>query len=403
MMRGFVAQLAVLLIALSGCDAIVGAECADGFVRCGDRCVQPAECGSSADGGAIDGGGLDGAVADAGDAGVDPITDGSISDGALADAAPTEGGVPDGGAADAGSSDAGPPSGCDLGEIECAGVCVDARTDPSHCGGCGVACAAAEVCSAGVCTATCEPPLVSCGGRCIDVSSDADHCGSCGHRCESGICIDGECSGALAGHVIVVGHDYVASRPGMRRIAGNAVLLAGGSPARVIVFEGGSVPASRAGTDAAIQYVADDVGRSWDRLPVADPARVPLELADADAFVVYAQRAVDDATLRAWGAEWARALDSFVRRGGVVVLFDTTSTMNAGTWQILAEAGLFTATGRTETTGTITVVEPSDAVARFVPLTYASEQQTVRFETSERTAVCADGVGPVVVHRTLVP
>lgn len=408
-----------LLATLIGCDAIVGAECADGLVRCGDRCTTELECAAG-----MDAGGMDAGVRDAGDAGDDELDaevpiDGdagrripeggtqerdSAIDGAMEDGAVEDGAVDDASTGDGSMGDGGGPMGCDLGEIECDGMCVDGRTDPIHCGGCDIVCEAGEVCADGVCTATCDAPLVRCGARCIDVSSDPDNCGGCGVVCASGICIDGECSDALAGHVVAIGHDYVSSRSGMRRLAGNAVFLARGSPARVVVFEGGSTRASRLGTDAAIQLVANNIGRTWDRIVVEHPAEVPYELADADAFVIYAQSTSTDAELREWGAAWSRALESFVRRGRVVVMFETQSDTNAGTWQILDAAGLFACTGRTATTSpTIMVVEPSDAVALRVPLTYAYERETVRFETTQPTVVCSDGTGPVVVHRTIVP
>ncbi|UJR80742.1 hypothetical protein [Sandaracinus amylolyticus] len=402
--------LALVAMMIAGCDAIVGAECADGLVRCGDRCATELECTAGMDAGGMDaaidagtddaGDDLDAEIPIDGDAGRRVREAGSQDD----DGAVGDGAVDDGSTGDASMGDGGGPVGCDLGEIECDGMCVDGRTDPSHCGGCDVVCDPGELCAEGVCTATCDPPLVRCGARCIDVSSDPDNCGGCGIVCASGICIDGECSDALAGHVVAIGHDYVTSRAGMRRLAGNAVFLARGSPARVVVFEGGSTAASRSGTDAAIQLVANGIGRTWDRIAVDDPEEVPLWLADADAFVIYAQTTSTDAELREWGASWSRALDSFVRRGRVVVMFETQSDTNAGTWQILDAAGLFACTGRIATTSpTIMVVEPSDAVALRVPLTYAYERETVRFETTQPTVVCSDGTGPVVVHRTIVP
>lgn len=407
---------AVTFVAAPGCSAIVGAECAEGLSFCG-RCVNLSSdsvncgacgntcgvgvacvggvCGGAFDAGPdaarLDGGdagvGLDGAVdLDAGDATVD--RDGAIS--------------LDGG--DGGVADGAVPPGCGLGRLDCAGVCVDALTDPANCGDCGVMCGAGEVCAGGACAAGCLAPRMSCAGRCIDVSSDADNCGSCGTVCSSGICIDGDCSDPLAGHVVVVGHDYDRSRTGMNRIAGNAVFLARGNPVRVLVWEGMSSAASRAGTDAAITQVASALGRSWVRLTPADAGKVPLFLADADAFVIYAQNGSDDASLRALGTLWSSALAEFLRRGSSVVVFETMTGAHAGTWQILAEAGLFTCTGRVDTTGsTVRIASPSDAVALRVPLAYSAERTTVRFMTTDVAIVADDSMGPVVVHHTVVP
>jgi hypothetical protein len=355
------------------------------------RCLEDdggPDAGDAEDGGMLDGG--EGGV-EPGDAGEAGVGDGG------------DGGVVPRDAGDAGMTDGG-PRGCGLGELECMGVCVDGLSDPANCGACGNHCDVGEVCSDGVCGASCTPPRRICDGRCVDVTWNPDHCGSCGTVCSSGICIDGECSEPLAGHVVVIGHDYVMSRRGQNRLAGNAVFLARGSPVQVLVWEGQSTMASRSGTDAAIDQVATAIGRTWTRTAPTDSVEVPLRLATHDAFVIYAQAGEDDATLRSYGVKWQGALIEFLRRGGVVVLFDTQSPINAGTWQILAEAGLFTATGRVDTTGSVIIVsEPADAVALRVPLAYAGERTTVRFLSSDATVVTRDSMGPVVIHRTIVP
>lgn len=450
MTRGFVAHLAVLLIALSGCDSIVGAECADGFVRCGSRCLE--SCDLDSDGG-LDAGAIrrdaavdpdaavdsdaavdpDAAIEAGIDSGADAALDGRVPDdgGALDDGGPIDDGGSfdageagsldagtgsdagtsgsDAGAADAGVSgdagglDAGIPS-CDLGQLECDGTCVDVLADPLHCGACGRMCAAGEFCASGACHPTCDPPLVECAGACVDPGTSPDHCGGCGVVCGSGICIDGECSNALAGHVVIVGHDYETSRAGQNRLAGNALFLARGSPVRTLVWEGEVSSASRRGVEAAIDAVARAIGRAWARTQLSDPALLPVEIARADALLVHAQSGADDESLRALGRAWSVALSSFLARGGVVVLFDGPSAANAGTWQILDAAGLFSASSRTEVTSEIVSVRAAaDAVALRVPLFYAGERHTVAFDTPDGVVVTATTSGAVVVHRTLVP
>ena len=385
----------------AGCaDSVVGAECRPGFAPSDGRCVRVMADGGLGDGAVdVDGALPDGALPDGRvpfDAGVldgsQPLPDGARPDGAL----------PDGAIGDGGAGDAGPPL-CDIGELECDGVCVRPRTDPTNCGGCGIECDSGELCAGGECTALCDPPLMRCGGACIDTSSDPDNCGSCGNRCPSGICEAGECQSPMAGHLVAVGHDYRNSRRGQNRVAGNSVFLARGAPVRVLVYEGEAPASAIAGVDRAIDQVSTDTGRSWMRTAAADPREVPLLLADAEAFVIYSQRSASDTMLRKLGEQWARALESFLDRGGVVVLFDGTGS-NEGTWQILDEAGLFLATGRTDVSSDVVrVVRAGDGVAVGVPLSYRGETSTVRFDTTEETVVVEHDEGPVVVHRVFAP
>jgi len=369
---------------LMGCaDPVVGATCREGFFESEGRCVP-----------AVDAGGVDAGL----DAGVP--TDGDV---------PMDGDVPrdgdvgrDGDVRDGASTDAGIPV-CDLGEILCGDACVRPAGDPMNCGDCGVACATGELCAAGSCSTVCDPPLVRCGGLCIDVmGSDPDNCGSCGNRCGSGICIDGTCVDAMAGHVVVIGHDYARSRVGIRRVAGNGIFLAPGAPVEVLVYEGDATMQSIRGVDRAIDQVATERGRAWVR-DVAMRTQFLLQLDKADVLVIYPQADTADALLTDLGTEWSVGLASFLRRGGVVVSFDGLGS-NGGTYQILQAAGQFVATARTEVTGdSLSVVAPGDAVALGVPLSYMAEMSTVRFDTMESRVVVQHVDGPVVVHRVVTP
>jgi len=270
---------------------------------------------------------------------------------------------------------------------------------------CGNACLPAEVCSMGTCAPVCDPPLVACARNCVDLQSDPDHCGSCPNVCATGICIDALCSSGTAGHVVLIGHDYTTTRVSMNRIAGNSVFLGAGAPVRVLVYEGRARVASITGTDLAINQVSTSGGRSWTRIPVTR-SEVPLMLASADVLVVYAQRDASDAELQSTGTEWGVAMTSFVRRGGVVAVFDTGGSANVGTFQLLSAAGLLAVTARTVITGAIVTVDAAalgDAVAIGLPATYRAETTTVRFDTSDPLTVVRDATGPVVVHRVVAP
>jgi hypothetical protein len=84
--------------------------------------------------------------------------------------------------------------GCGAGLDVCDGSCVDLRTSRTHCGTCGNACAAGEVCAAGSCGLVCPTGQVGCSGRCADLASDVRNCGACGRACDTGeICAGGSC------------------------------------------------------------------------------------------------------------------------------------------------------------------------------------------------------------------
>jgi hypothetical protein len=242
-----------------------------------------------------------------------------------------------------------------------------------------------------------------CGALCVDTSSDEDHCGGCGVRCDTGVCRDGMCEAPLAGHLVLVGHDYTSRRAAMSRVVGNAVFLPPYREVRVLAFEGASLAASRDGTDAAVDQVAGAVGRTWARMPTTFE-RMPYELAAADALLVYAQPDLAHGAALAIGASWQKALDAFLARGGTVVVL-VGAGVRGGSLALLEGAGLVSGTpARADISGEIVFVErPSDAIAVGVPLAYRGEITTVRMDLPLEDAVVSDGLGPVVYHRVVVP
>jgi hypothetical protein len=421
------AALLALAVSLApACSAIVGAECADGYTRCGRMCVDltsdPFNCGgcamqcgrglvcaastcvSTRDAGVFDAG--DTGVRDAGriDGGVDAGLDARAIDADI-DAASVDADL-DAASMDAGSDDAdldGAITVCDLGELPCGITCVDPNGDPNHCGDCTTVCAATEVCSAGVCEPTCDP-LVDCGGICVDLTSDPDHCGGCTIDCGSGICVDSRCEAALAGHLVIIGHDFERRRSAMSRLLANAVLLSGASPVRIVAWNAASTAAAIAGTNGGID---DGRGARTYTLRVAvAPEEVPVMLDAADSFLVYAQQNATDAELDALGVMWSTALGQFLDRGGVVVVLDAPSATNAGTHRILDAAGLFMATATSElvTPRLDTVAgRAGDPVLVGVPLSYRGEQHTVFYSTLDPDAIVSSASGPVVFDRTVTP
>jgi hypothetical protein len=251
-----------------------------------------------------------------------------------------------------------------------------------------------------------QPPIVcntgftACGDRCVFLREDPDHCGSCNNPCSSGFCMAGQCQSQGAGHLVVIGHDYQVTRTGMNNLVGNAVLLSGASPARVLAYEGTALPAAVQGTTAAITEVAASRGRTWTRTVVA-AADVPARLAEFDVFLIHAQATSSDAALNQLGQDWATALGAFIASGKTVVLLDGITTSNGGTVKILSSAGLFAGSTRFAVTGeTLTVASPGDALALGVPRTYRAETTSAAFNTAEMVKVVQTAAGvAVVVHR----
>ncbi len=98
---------------------------------------------------------------------------------------------------DAGVGDAGP---CAPGYADCdATPGCEARLgdDRANCGVCARACAGAEVCFEGSCTAApCTGGERLCAGHCVSTDSDPDHCGTCDRACGAGqTCERGACTG----------------------------------------------------------------------------------------------------------------------------------------------------------------------------------------------------------------
>ncbi|MFH2007859.1 MAG: hypothetical protein ABI333_14850 [bacterium] len=95
--------------------------------------------------------------------------------------------------------------GCNPGETECSGACVNTLIDPLNCGGCGVLCMPGELCDgSGNCSTSCPSPMVNCSGSCVDTGHDINNCGTCGHPCTAseicnlGTCEDDSCAESSA-------------------------------------------------------------------------------------------------------------------------------------------------------------------------------------------------------------
>jgi len=404
--------LFVLLCAMTGClDPVVGAECEEGLELCNGQCITfdtYENCGSCGfhcgpfmcvnghcdttqwreDAGydLPSDTGIDGEV----DSGAD-VVEVDAGDAALVDVPDTS--IP---------LDVGLTESCPLGQMECDGECV--RSSAEHCGSCDNACEPGQFCAGDQCVDDCDDLLTRCDNLCVDLMWDPNHCGRCNNRCISGICAAGECADATAGHLVVIGHNFTNATVVMQRLAGNAVFLSVGAPVRVLVFEGDALRESIEGTDRAIEYVASETGREWQR-DVAIDGLVTLQLATVDVFVIYAQQNARNNQLEKYGESWGVALGGFLRQGGVVVLFDGTGD-NQGTFQILKPAQIFEAAELMEVPNgtTLSVIDLSDQIALNVPKLYLSRGDTVGYEsisTPGNAVVTDSDEVPVIIHRVI--
>lgn len=442
-------SLAVSLLVACG-SPLVGLECKSGYTRCGDGCYDlrsdEAHCGScdlvcasgeqcsesmclpggpdAGDGG--DAGGMDAGLDASLDGGDGAAGDGSLGDGgdldARSDARPGDGQVGDAAGNDGGGGGdgsvtlpalcTGPGSPadcvCGLGQIKCDNECVDPSTDRENCGGCDIACAAEEYCAAGICAPICEPPLTLCAPICVYLQENDAHCGMCNHACGAGAaCIEGQCVGRAVGHIVLMGHDMSGVRPPMRTMVSNAVFLVRGSPVRVLVYDEATNPAARTGVSGAIQAGSIALSRSYTTAS-ASAELVSAQLSSADVFVIETQHTATNERLRELGASWSAALDTFLFRGGVILVLDAGGS-NDGTHLILEGAGLFNVNARVGIPrGLLDLETASDAIAAGVPTEYQSEGETAGFDVdlvaNPATVVIRDpnSMLPVVLHKTVV-
>ncbi|TNE46969.1 MAG: hypothetical protein EP343_21860 [Deltaproteobacteria bacterium] len=81
---------------------------------------------------------------------------------------------------------------CPSGEVDCNGTCAVLATSAQHCGACGNACGSGATCQQGVCT--CASGQSYCNGQCIDTNANDANCGACGNACGTGLFCDvGKC------------------------------------------------------------------------------------------------------------------------------------------------------------------------------------------------------------------
>jgi hypothetical protein len=248
---------------------------------------------------------------------------------------------------------------------------------------------------AGVEVLTCDLPTTKCGTECLLLDTDPENCGHCGRVCASGICSAGTCAGDIAGHVIVIGHDYVASDPAMDRVIGNAVRLgsqSASSAVRIGVWRGDST------LDGGVAAAARGLQQTGGNASSAFIATVDhASLNELDAVVIEPQTG-DGASAELAGTTAASALAEFLMAGHSVVILETTAGVS---YRYVLGAGLGTLPPPVDASSmSVTVVAPGDSVATGVVTPYLAKPGSVGYPGAMH-AVIADGANDVVViHAT---
>jgi hypothetical protein len=241
----------------------------------------------------------------------------------------------------------------------------------------------------------CEAPTSYCSGDCVPLDTDPENCGHCGRVCASGICSTGTCVGDVAGHIVVIGHDYVASDPAMDRVIANAVHLgsqSAGSTIRIGFWRGDST------LGGGVAAAARGLQQTGDVASSAIIANVDHgSLVELDAVVIEPQTG-DGAVAEQAGADAATALADFLTAGHSVVVLETTAGVS---YRYLQGAGLGTLPPPVDASSmAVTVVAPGDSVATGVVTQYLAKPGSVGYPGAMH-AVVADGANDVVViHST---
>ena len=155
--------------------------------------------------------------------------------------------------------------------------------------------------------------------------------------------------------------------------------------------------------DGAITRAAS--GRPWTKAIVRDAEGVSSVLAidRYDVILIYPQALATDDQIAVASIAMGRALTSFARAGGVVVVVDG-SRGNSGTYPFANATGFLDVRGERSIDGeAVQLTAPVDALAAGVATTYRAEPVSVAFDADAADAVYAWGAQPVVLHRAVVP
>lgn len=392
-----VAGVALAIVALvSACgDAVVGGTCASGYVVCGGSCMPAAACvdahGSVGDGSVGDGSG-DGSGDDSrGDGRADSRGDGE------SDAPETDGTLPDG------------------------AICPPPPFDTAaHCGACDVSCSGATpVCKPGPtagsyqCASPCAPGQLYCSGLCFDPDIDPSNCGGCGVYCPTGLCNGGKCRGAIPGHAVTIGHDFlgVGTSASVAKVLVNAAFLPSHNPVRILGYQEFANPVAVASVKAILDAGAAASGRTYTLSASTTQAELlqRISIDTYDLVLVYDQPKAPAGALQGVGLAMAPDFTSFSETGGVIVALDGGGGVGEMP-TFLRTTGLLDASAHTGVTSLeLNVVAPADAIGIGVLSPYQAPSTSVSFTlvaaptATQVTVVREPKSGePVVVHRVII-
>jgi len=197
---------------------------------------------------------------------------------------------------------------------------------------------------------------------------------------------------------VVIGHDFYTSNADMNQLLGNAIFLPPANPIQLAEYVGVASAKAVSNTHVAISDVATSLARSVVR-STASATNIVSQLTAADVFLIQSQTLATNSILTQLGQSWTKVLTTFVHTGGVVVLLDGSYPTNAGTTQILSQAGLTTlAANGVVTDDTCSLSAIADPLATSLAATYACLQNSISFTGGDGVHVVEDLGQPVVLH-----